>query len=78
MNAMLNTHPANAATRRRILNRATIPLPLWQALRAAEMERRHRALVDLEALHRETPWWCLRQRFWIRRAISAHLPVMWS
>lgn len=78
MNAMLNTYPDGALRRRRILSKALVPLPLWLAMRQAEADRRHRTLVQLEALHAETPWWCVRQRWFIRRAIAAHLPTMWS
>lgn len=64
--------------RKRLLARAIEPLPLWLAQRNAASERRHRHLVQLEALHAETPVWCFRQRRAIRRTIAAHLPSMWS
>ncbi|HCB59167.1 MAG TPA: hypothetical protein DEP82_14930 [Arthrobacter bacterium] len=74
MNAMLSTYPANSMRRRHILSRAAMPLSLWQALREAEMERRHRTLVQLEDLYRNTPWYCVRQRHFIRRTIATLLP----
>lgn len=78
MNALLNTYPSNRNTRRRILEKAMTPLPLWLAERNAAAERRHRHLVQLEALFAETPRYCLRQRWLIRKAIAAHQPTMWS
>lgn len=62
----------------RVLRKAMLPLPLWKALRQDEADRRHRALVQLEAMYRETPWYMLRLRWSIRRTIAAHLPSMWS
>lgn len=54
------------------------PLPVFLAEQRAEAERRHRTLVTLEELYRETPILCLRQRRAIRKAISSHLPSLWS
>lgn len=54
------------------------PLPVFLAERRAEEDRRHRTLVQLEALFNETPIWCIRERRAIRRAIARHLPSMWS
>lgn len=67
-----------ATRRRRILARAVEPLPLWLAQRQDAAERRHRHLVQLEALFNDTPRWCVRQRWLIRRTIAAHQPTMWS
>ena len=53
-------------------------LPAILAEQRAEADRRHRTLVQLEALFAETPIWCVRERWAIRRAISRHLPSMWS
>jgi hypothetical protein len=53
-------------------------LPSIIAEQRAEADRRHRTLVQLEALFHETPIWCIRERLAIRRAISRHLPSMWS
>lgn len=57
-------------------HRGSFLTPLQRALREREADRRHTALVLLEDLHRTTPWYCIRQRFFIRRAIMAHLPSM--
>lgn len=54
------------------------PLPVFLAEQRAEADRRHRTLVQLEALFHETPIWCVRQRWFIRKAIASHLPSMWS
>jgi hypothetical protein len=53
-------------------------LPSIIAEQRAEADRRHRTLVQLEALFHETPIWCIRERLAIRRAIARHLPSMWS
>jgi hypothetical protein len=53
-------------------------LPLFLAEQLAEAERRHRTLVTLEALYAETPVWCIGQRRAIRKAITSHLPSLWS
>ena len=53
-------------------------LPAILAEQRAEADRRHRVLVQLEALFAETPIWCIRQRLAIRRAINSHLPSMWT
>ena len=53
-------------------------LPAILAEQRAEADRRHRTLVQLEALFQETPIWCVRERWAIRRAIARHLPSMWS
>lgn len=63
-------------TRRKLRDRS--PLPVFLAEQRAEDERRHRTLVQLEALFAETPIWCIRQRLAIRKAIRLHLPSMWS
>ena len=64
--------------RRRRLIRAANPLPLVLAELRAEADRRHRTLVQLEALLHETPIWCVRQRWAIKRAVAACQPTMWS
>ena len=66
----------DTSVRRRQQIRAVLPALI--AEQRAEADRRHRTLVQLEALFAETPVWCIRQRWAIRRAISRHLPSMWS
>jgi hypothetical protein len=70
--------PVDHSLRRRRKLREMNPLPLFLAEQLAEAERRHRTLVTLEALFAETPVWCIRQRRAIRKAISSHLPSLWS
>lgn len=75
----LHSVPAiDHSIRRRRALRDLNPLPVLLAEQLAEADRRHRTLVSLEALFRETPIWCVRQRWFIRKAIASHLPSMWS
>jgi hypothetical protein len=64
--------------RRRRLIRDANPLPLVLAELHAEAEARHRRLVQLEGLLKETPLWCVKQRWFIKHAIAACQPSMWS
>lgn len=64
--------------RRRRLLRQMNPLPLVLAELRAEAEARHRRLVVLEELLHETPLYCVRQRWAIKRAVSSCQPSMWS
>ncbi len=64
--------------RRRRLMRDMFPTPLVLAELRAEADRRHRTLVILEELLHETPLWCVRQRWAIKRAVTACQPSMWS
>jgi hypothetical protein len=64
--------------RRRRQLRAMNPLPLVLAELRAEAEARHRRLVTLESLLHETPIWCVRQRWFIKRAVAACQPPIWS
>lgn len=70
--------PIDHSIRRRRRLREMNPLPVFLAEQLAEAERRHRTLVQLEALYAETPPWHLFQRRAIRRAIKSHLPSLWS
>ncbi|UOK18425.1 hypothetical protein SEA_BRUHMOMENT_109 [Arthrobacter phage BruhMoment] len=47
--------------------------PRWKARAEREADRRHRALVLLEELHRDTPWYCFRARRALHRAIVRHI-----
>lgn len=79
MSAQPNLHivpEIDHSIRRRRQIRALLPSIL--AEQRAEADRRHRTLVQLEALFAETPIWCVRERWAIRRAITRHLPSMWS
>lgn len=69
---------ADRSTRRRRQIRDAFPLQLVLAEQRAEADARHRRLVQLEALFRETPIWCVRQRWFIRKAMTACQPSMWS
>ena len=75
MTAQPNLHAVpdiDHSVRRRRAIRAMLPSII--AEQRAEADRRHRTLVQLEALFHETPIWCIRERWAIRRAISRHLP----
>lgn len=47
--------------------------PRWKVRAEREADRRHQALVTLEQLHRETPWWCIRARHVLHKAIVHHV-----
>lgn len=66
------------STIRRRQIREMYPLPLVLAELRAEAEARHRRLVMLEGLLRDTPRYCVRQRWFISRAVRACQPSMWS
>lgn len=66
-----------SAVRRRQI-RDMFPLPLVLAELRAEAEARHRRLVQLEDLLRTTPRYCIRQRYYIAKAVAACQPSMWS
>lgn len=81
MTAQPNLHAVpelDQSIRRRRRLREMNPLPVILAEQLAEADRRHRTLVQLEGLFAETPIWCVRQRWYIRKAIAACLPSMWS
>lgn len=64
--------------RRRRQLRDMFPLPLVLAELHAEADARHRRLVQLEGLLKDTPLYCIRQRWFISKAIAACQPTMWS
>lgn len=64
--------------RRRRQLRDMFPTRLVLAELRAEADARHRRLVALEELLRETPIYCIRQRWHIKRAVAACQPSMWS
>lgn len=81
MTAQPNLHAVpeiDHSIRRRRQLRDRNPLPLVLAELRAEADRRHRTLVQLEALLKETPIWCIRQRRAIARAVRSCQPTMWS
>jgi hypothetical protein len=51
--------------------------PRWKSRAEAKADRRHRTLVTLEELHRETPWYCLRARRALHKAIVRHIGGGW-
>lgn len=52
------------------------PVGVWRKRQAALVESQHRALLALEDLHAEVPWWCIRERRHLNRVIrDAYLTV---
>lgn len=49
------------------------PRPRWRARNEARADRRHQVLVTLESLHRETPWYDIRARRALHKAIVRHI-----
>lgn len=49
------------------------PRPRWRARIEARSDRRHRTMVLLEELHRDTPWYDVRARRALHHAIVAHI-----
>ncbi|QWY82837.1 hypothetical protein PP641_gp097 [Arthrobacter phage SilentRX] len=54
-----------------------VTAPRWKVRAEREADRRHRALVLLEELHRDTPWYCFRARRALHRAIVRHIGTGW-
>lgn len=55
----------------------TTTAPRWKVRADREADRRHRALVLLEELHRDTPWYAVRARHALHKAIVAHIGTGW-
>jgi hypothetical protein len=51
--------------------------PRWRSRAEAKADRRHRTLVALEELHRDTPWYEIRARHALHRAIVTHVGRGW-
>lgn len=47
--------------------------PRWKQRAEREADRRHQALVILEDLHRNTPWYCFGARRALHKAIVKHI-----
>jgi hypothetical protein len=52
------------------------PRPRWRARMNDRADRRHQVLVTLEELRRETPWYDVRARRALHKAIVRHIG-MW-